>query len=314
MDGNTDHRPASASALGPIGFIGLGAIGAPIATRLIEHGFELVVRDIRPEAFAAFDNRAQIAHSAREVGDAAEIVFGCLASLDSHRDALLGEAGLIRGSKVRLYVNLSTLGVPGLCEIADALAKRSVATLDAPVTGGVPRARLGTLTSIVSGARELFERIQSLSASYATKQVWLGPKVGSAQVMKVVNNAVSLANMVTAGEAMLVGAKAGIDPRAMIEVINSGSGQNSATLSKIPAEVLSSRFQFGGSLAIVVKDLRAFMAEAHEQGVPVRSIQSVLDAYERAMAELGPDADITEVIRPIERAAQAELRDLDGKA
>lgn len=297
-----------------IGFIGLGAIGAPIARRLLDHGHSLIVRDASPEACASFSGRALIAGSAREVGDSAEIVFGCLASLDSHRDALLGAEGLIQGSKVRLYVNLSTLGAPGLKEIADELARHDIGTLDAPVTGGVPRARAGTLTAIVSGNAEHFERVSPLSSSYASKQVWLGPQVGSAQVMKVVNNAVSLANMVAAGEAMLVGAKAGIDPRAMIEVLNSGSGQNSATLSKIPGEVLNSRFQFGGSLAIVVKDLRAFMAEANGQGVPVQTIQSVLDAYERAMAELGPHADVTEVIRPIERAADVELRDAGCKA
>jgi 2-hydroxy-3-oxopropionate reductase len=306
------RNPTGSSAQPVIGFIGLGAIGAPIAKRLLDHGHRLIVRDARPEASAPFDGQALIARSAREVGDSAEIVFGCLASLDSHRDALLGAEGLIQGAKVRLYVNLSTLGVPGLQEIASALAQRKIDTLDAPVTGGVPRARTGDLTSIVSGNPDHFERIRSLSSSYASKQVWLGPQVGNAQIMKVVNNAVSLANMVIAGEAMLVGAKAGIDPRAMIDVINSGSGQNSATLSKIPAEVLTARFQFGGSLAIVVKDLRAFIAEASEQGVPVQAIQTVLDAYERAMAELGPNADITEVIRPIERLAHVELRDAGG--
>jgi 3-hydroxyisobutyrate dehydrogenase-like beta-hydroxyacid dehydrogenase len=292
-----------------IGFVGLGAIGSPIARRLIEAGFKLVVHDVRPEAMRSFAGRAQLAHSSAEVGEQAQVVFGCLPGAGAHREAILGTTGLARAKRVQLYVNLGTLGEPLLLELERGLLDAGITTLDAPITGGVPRAESGTLTAIVSGDRTWFERVEPAMCSYANKRVWLGPRAGSAQVMKVVNNAISLSNLVTAAEAMLVGARAGIDPRVMLDVINNGSGQNSATLSKIPAEVLTDRFNFGGSLAIVVKDLEAFVAQADSQGMPIQSVRTVLDAFRTAKQELGGDADVTEVIRPLERLAGVLLRD-----
>jgi len=294
-----------------IGFVGLGAIGLPIARRLAEAGFKLVVHDARSEAMRPFTGCAQLANSSMEVGEQAEVVFGCLPGAGAHREAILGPTGLARAKRVQLYVNLGTLGEPLLLELERGLLDAGIVTLDAPITGGVPRAESGTLTAIVSGDRAWFERVEPAMCSYASKRVWLGPRVGSAQVMKVVNNAISLSNLVIAAEAMLVGARAGIDPRVMLDVINNGSGQNSATLSKIPAEVLTDRFNFGGSLAIVVKDLEAFVAQADSQSMPIQSVRTVLEAFRTAKQELGGDADVTEVIRPLERLAGVLLRDRD---
>ncbi len=291
-----------------IGFIGLGAIGAPIASRLREAGHGLLVYDIRPEATAPFAAIAQVARSARELGERAEVIFACLASADAHRLALVSEQGASRGRAMRLLVNLGTVGAPFIREIAAALQARGVDTLDAPVTGGVGRARDGSLTAIISGPRSCFDRIEPLMASYASKRVWMGPQAGGAQVMKVVNNAVSLANLVSAGEALIVGARAGLDPATMIDVINHGSGQNSATLMKFPAAILNGRFNFGGALRIVIKDLEAFIAEAASQGQEVPHARLVLESYRVAAIEMSPDADVTEVVRPLERRAGVELR------
>lgn len=225
-------QPSSNSAV--IGFIGLGAIGSPIARRMIEAGFELVVHDVRSQAMRPFIGCARLANSCVEVGEQAEVVFGCLPGEGAHREAILGTTGLVGARRVRLYVNLGTLGAALLLELERRLLGVGITTIDAPITGGVPRAESGTLTAIVSGDRSWFERVEPAMSSYANKRVWLGPKVGSAQVMKVVNNAISLSNLVIAAEAMLVGVRAGLDPRVMLDVINHGSGQNSATLSKIP--------------------------------------------------------------------------------
>lgn len=292
-----------------IGFIGLGAIGSPIARRLIEAGFELVVHDVRSQAMLPFTGRARLASSCAEVGEQAEVVFGCLPGEGAHREAILGTTGLVGARRVRLYVNLGTLGASLLLELERSLLGAGITTMDAPITGGVPRAESGTLTAIVSGDRSWFERVEPAMCSYASKRVWLGPQVGSAQVMKVVNNAISLSNLVIAAEAMLVGVRAGLDPRVMLDVINHGSGQNSATLSKIPRDVLTDRFDFGGSLSIVVKDLEAFVAQADSQRMPIQSVRSVLEAFRLAKHELGGEADVTEVIRPLERLAGVLLRD-----
>lgn len=290
------------------GFLGLGAIGAPIASRLAGPGDPLVVFDVRREPLVAFGEAGEIARSAKEVGDRAELVFGCLASEDAHRDALLGPQGLIHGGKVRIYVNLGTIGASLVREIEAALQRRGIATLDAPVTGGVGRARSGTLTAIVSGAERTFAQVADRMRAYASEIVWLGPDVGAAQIMKVVNNAVSFANLAAACEALVVGAKAGLDPQAMLKVVNSGSGQNSATLMKIPSDVLTGAFNFGGSLRIVIKDLKAFIDEAERLGVTPSIGRSVLDAFTTAAALVSDAGDVTEVVRPMENAAGVKLR------
>ena len=295
-------------ASGSIGFVGLGAIGKPIATRLAGGSNALVVHDIRADAADAFDPIATLAASPKAVGDAAEVVFSCLASAESHRDALLGPLGLIHGTRVRTYVHLGTVGPALVQELADALAVRGIATIDAPITGGVGRARDGTLTTIVAGSRATFDDLTPLLQRYASKIVWLGTRLGSAQVMKLVNNAVSFANLAAACEALMVGAKAGLDPVAMLDVLNSGSGQNSATLMKIPRDVLTGNFSFGGSLAVVIKDYKAFLAEAEALGIEPSIGQAILKSYQAAVELASEAGDVTEVIRPMENAAGVLLR------
>jgi len=148
---------------------------------------------------------------------------------------------------------------------------------------------------------------------YASKIVWLGTRLGSAQVMKLVNNAVSFANLAAACEALLVGAKSGLDPVAMLDVLNNGSGQNSATLMKIPSDVLTGNFKFGGSLAIVIKDYKAFLEEAEALDIEPCIGQAVLKTYMAALALASESGDVTEVIRPMEIAAGIELRKARGQ-
>lgn len=291
-----------------IGFLGLGAIGAPIAMRLSGGNHKLVIFDVREEAVEAFRETAELAASPKAVGDRADIVFGCLASADAHRDALLGSHGLIHGTRVRTYVNLGTSGARLVRELGDALEASRIATIDAPITGGVGRARSGTLTTMAAGSRSAFDAVAPLMQLYSSKIVWLGASPGSAQIMKIVNNAVSFANLAAACEALIVGAKAGLDPVVMLDVLNNGSGQNSATLMKIPSDVLTGNFQFGGSLAIVIKDYEAFVEEAQALGIEPRIGQAVLKAYVDASALVSEAGDVTEVIRPMEIAAGIELR------
>ena len=215
-----------------VGFLGLGAIGAPIAERLLRQRGALAVFDVRPQALAPFAGRADIARSPAEVADRADIVFACITSADDYRQAVLGRDGILRGERMRTYVHLGTSGAALVRGFAEELAARGIATLDAPMTGSPPRARTGSLTAMVAGARPGFDLVEPLMRAYASKIVYLGDRIGAAQVMKTVNNAISLANFAIASEAMIVGAKAGIAPEAMLEVLNAGSGQNSATLTK----------------------------------------------------------------------------------
>jgi 3-hydroxyisobutyrate dehydrogenase-like beta-hydroxyacid dehydrogenase len=291
-----------------LGFLGLGAIGLPIARHLLSAGRPMILFDPRSEALAPFEGRAEIAASPVEVANRADIIFACLPSADTYRTAVLGREGVIAGRRTRLYVHLGTTGTAHVRDLAAALQERGIETVDAPITGGVGRAVDGTLTSIVSGRPAAALRVEPLLRCYSTTVVNLGAEPGGAQMAKVVNNAVSLTNLVAACEAMVVGAKAGLDPAAMLAVLNSGSGQNSATLMKIPSDVLTGNFNFGGALRIVVKDLEAFLAEAAELGIETPTVACATEAYRRAIAVVSADGDVTEVVRPMEQAAGIELR------
>jgi 3-hydroxyisobutyrate dehydrogenase-like beta-hydroxyacid dehydrogenase len=297
-----------------VGFLGLGAIGAPIAERLLRQPGGLTVFDVRPEAMAPFAGRADIARSPAEVADKSDIVFGCLTGADDYRRAVLGDAGMLRGERARTYLHLGTSGAKLVRALAEELSGRGVATLDAPITGGPPRARTGTLTSMAAGSRAVFDLAAPLIRAYSSKTVYLGESLGAAQMMKLVNNAVSLANFAVAAEAMVVGAKAGIAPEAMLEVLNSGSGQNSATLTKIPDHVLPGSFDYGGSLRIVTKDLELFQAESAELGLSARLSAEVLRLYRQAKADGAETDDMTTVIRQMESAAGIEIRATRGPA
>jgi len=286
-----------------VGFAGLGAIGAPMAERLIQGGEQVVVYNRTGAKASAFHNRAAIAATPAEMADKADIVFVCITSADAYRDVVLGPDGLVQGSRMKTYVHLGTNEVSLLEELAAGLGSRGIAALDAPMTGGVPRARDGTLTVMASGSREPFELAAPVMKHYAKKIVYLSDRVGAAQVMKYVNNVLSASNLALACEAMVLGRRCGLDPAAMLEVLNNGTGQNTATLTKIPAQVLTRKFSHGGTLGLMIKDLDAFSGEARRNGVPVPLAEAVIESFRKAALEEGEREDLTKIIRPMERAA-----------
>lgn len=286
-----------------VGFLGLGAIGTPMAERLVQAGARVVVYNRTLAKTAPFHGHAEIAATPAEAAAKADIVFACLTTAQSYRDVVLGPEGAIQGGRVQSYVHVGTSEVALLEQLATALAGRGIATLDAPMTGGVPRAVDGTLTVMTAGGREVFGRAEPYLRCYANKIVYLGERVGAAQVMKYVNNVLSASNLALACEAMVLGRKSGLDPTAMLDVLNNGSGQNSATLTKIPAQILTRRFNHGGGIGLMIKDLEAFRGEAGLQGVSVPLAEAVIAAFRTAAAAEGEQADVTAIIRPMERAA-----------
>ena len=286
----------------PIGFLGVGAIGQPIAEHILA-GHSLIVCDVSEKALSRFHGRVSIANSPAQVASEAETVFACLPTLQSYRDAILGPGGLIEGTRVRSFIQIGTTGPDLAKTMDDALSKRGIASLDAPVSGGTPRARSGTLTVMTSGPRELFDRCEHLLRTFASKVVYLGSSVGSAQTMKLINNLLSASNLAVASEMLVLGVKAGLDPEAMLEVLNDGTGQNSATLTKIPDHVLPRTFDYGGRLEVVYKDLQSLLHEAELLGVATPLSALTNETYRIAMARGAPTDDMTAVIRHMEQSA-----------
>ena len=239
-----------------IGFIGLGKMGFPMARRLIEAKHRLVVFDQRKEAVDKLVALgAQAASSPKDVADRAETVLASLPSLQASLEVATGKGGVIEGKRVKRFVDLSTVGSHMAVRIHDLLAKRNIVQLDSPVSGGVGGAEKGTLAVMVSGPKADFEAVKS-ALDVIGKVFFIGEKPGSAQTMKLANNLLSATAVVATSEAVVMGVKSGLDPNVMIDVINAGSGMNTASRDKFPRSILPRTFDFGFATGLMVKDVR----------------------------------------------------------
>jgi 3-hydroxyisobutyrate dehydrogenase-like beta-hydroxyacid dehydrogenase len=286
-----------------VGFLGLGRMGGPMASRLVGQAGELLVHDVSPEAVEALVAQgAKAAGSGKALGDSCEIVFLSLPTPAIVREAVLGPGGIAEGSKVKLVCDLSTSG-PGLAqELASALAPKGIASLDAPVSGGIKGAREGTLAIMAGGPEDAWEQVRPLLERLG-KPFYMGETPGAGQTMKLVNNLLSLTAIAVTAEGMALGIKAGLDPARMIEVLNSGTGANSATRDKWPRAVLPRSFDFGFAAALSLKDTRLLLDEAKAMGVPTPIGGIVEDLLNRTLATYGEQADFTEIAKVVEEAA-----------
>jgi 3-hydroxyisobutyrate dehydrogenase-like beta-hydroxyacid dehydrogenase len=246
-----------------VGFIGVGAMGGAIAARMIKHGVSVLAYDTNPAILAGMKAKgASIAASTREVVNTTEIVFACLPTADICRAVALGPGGVSEGSKVKIYVELSTMGGAAAKELSAALAAKGIAYIDSPVVGGVIAAEAGNLGSLNAGPKAAFERIKPYMEAFAGRVFYLGEEPGMAQVGKVVNNAVGYASLYASFEAVAVGLKAGIDIQTLVDIINQGSGANFHTQRIFPNYIIPGKLEGTGAIEIGVKDVKCFLEEA----------------------------------------------------
>jgi 3-hydroxyisobutyrate dehydrogenase-like beta-hydroxyacid dehydrogenase len=293
----------------PVGFIGVGRMGGPMASHLLDAGHELVVFDLDEKALAAMVAKgARRAASAIEVASAAETVFVSLPTPDIVQKVIAGEGGIARGNRVRTVVDLSTTGPRVATAIAAELAKESrIVPVDAPVSGGIAGARAGTLAVMVSCPRDTFAEVEPLLKLFG-KLFYCGEKPGLGQTMKLCNNLLSAAALAITSEAMAMGVKAGLDAKLMIDVINAGSGRNTATQDKFPRAVLPGTFDFGFATGLLLKDVRLCVEEAQGMTVPMFVGAAVCQLLAATNAAFGPASDFTNVARLVEQWAGVEVR------
>ena len=286
-----------------IGFIGLGNMGFPMARRLIQGNHRVVAFDTRSEALdRAVALGAHAASSPKEVADRAETVLASLPSPTASLEVATGRTGVIEGSRVQRYVDLSTIGSRTAVQIHDRLAERNIVAIDSPVSGGVSGAEKGTLAVMVSGPRNEFDVIRTALEAIG-RPFYIGDKPGSAQTMKLANNILAANVLVATAEVVVMGVKSGLDPAVMIDVLNAGSGGTSASRDKFPRAILPRTFDYGFATGLMVKDLRLYIDEAKALGVPVDVAETIGRLWEIAARDEGPDSDFTTVIKPFEKAA-----------
>jgi 3-hydroxyisobutyrate dehydrogenase-like beta-hydroxyacid dehydrogenase len=294
-----------------IGFIGLGNMGFPMARRLIGESHDVVAFDASSVSLDRIVSLgARAASSAKEVADRAETVLASLPSPAVSLEVATGATGVIEGSRVKRYVDLSTVGSRIAVQIHDLLAQRGIAALDSPVSGGVGGAEKGALAVMVSGPRNEFDVIRPALEAIG-RPFYIGEKPGTAQTMKLANNILAANVLVATSEVVVMGVKAGLDPAVMIEVLNAGSGATSASRDKFPRAVLPRTFDYGFATGLMVKDVRLYLDEARALGVPVDVAETIGRLWETALLDQGADSDFTAAIKPFEKAAGVTVGGVD---
>lgn len=289
-----------------IGFLGLGQMGAAIAERLQTAGARLHIHDPSEVAMAPFVLRGAVDHaSARAVADAVPLVFACLPN-GSVSEAVAAEVA--DGTAIRTYVEMSTIGSPALERIGTVVGARRITLLDCPISGGPKGARAGTLTMILAGPPEARATLRPWLEKVGRNVFEVGDRPGQAQLMKLVNNLINAANMATAFEALVLGAKGGLDPDVMLDVINVSTGRNSATQDKVPRAVLTGSFDYGAKLTTMVKDVVLGLQEAQALGVPMWVHEQVGQLWRFGEQQGMGQADFTALIRMLEGWAGVEVR------
>jgi 3-hydroxyisobutyrate dehydrogenase-like beta-hydroxyacid dehydrogenase len=292
----------------PLGFVGLGAMGAPMVRRLLAAGHRVLAHDSNPAALsAAVSGGAEARGSAAAVAEEAEFVLVSLPTPAVVKAVALGPGGLAEGRALRVYVDLSTTGARAAKEVADGLAPRGVVALDAPVSGGMAGAEAGTLSVMASGDREAFERVRPVLEVIGSNTVYVGEGVGQGQTLKLVNNLLAATTWAAGCEALAMAAKAGLDPELTVRVLNASSGRSFPTERFAAGPVLSRRFDFGFRMELMAKDMRLALEEAEALGVVMPTCGAARVLYGLALAQRAPDADVTELVRVTEAWAGVEV-------
>jgi 3-hydroxyisobutyrate dehydrogenase-like beta-hydroxyacid dehydrogenase len=286
-----------------IGFVGVGRMGGPMVRRLLEAGFDLTIYDTSEAVVAPLVALgAKRAASPAQVASAAEIVLASLPTPPIVQTVALGPNGIGEGTKVKIFIDVSTTGSTVAARVAEALAAKGIVAVDSPVSGGIAGAEKGTLAVMVSCPQETYDKVKPV-LEVIGKLFYVGTRPGQGQTMKLLNNLLSGTAMAISSEAVVMGVKAGLDPQQIMDVINAGSGRNSATQDKIPRCVIPRTFDFGFALSLLNKDIRLCLEEAEALGVPMIVGTAVRQLLAVTIATEGPNADLTDTVKTVERWA-----------
>jgi 2-hydroxy-3-oxopropionate reductase len=296
-----------------VGFIGLGNMGRRMTPRLLQRGYTVIGYDLRPEAVAALVAKGGVeAKSPKHVAETAAVVMTSLPSTRAVREVALGRDGIIQAGRAgTLMIEMSTCGPAVIEEIDAAFRERGLRVLDAPVSGGVRGAEEGTLTVMAAGDADAFQASRPLFEIIGRTIVYLGPKPGLGQALKLINNLLSATAIIATSEALVMGVKAGLDPDQVLEAVNSSTGRSGASIDKFPRHVLTRTFDFGSPIEIMYKDVSLAVEMAERLGVPAFVGATVKQMWGYAMSRGRGKEDLSTIIRSVEEWVGVEVR---GKA
>jgi 3-hydroxyisobutyrate dehydrogenase len=292
-----------------VGFIGVGNMGWPMAACIAAAGNQLAVFDIDAQRVSAFaqETGAKAAADPKALAGASKVIITMLPTSDSVEQALNGPQGVLEGlSSDSVLLEMSS-GVPTQTrKFAELVAKRGATLIDAPVSGGVARAKTGELAIMVGGEKGVVDRIEPLLLKMGSSILRTGG-VGSAHAMKALNNLVSAGGFLIGIEALLIGKRFGLDPDLMIDVLNASTGMNNSTQRKFKQFVLSRKFNSGFGLDLMVKDLSIALEVGKQTSASTPFAALCRELCASAAALLGPGQDHTALAKMCERLAGTEL-------
>ena len=296
-----------------IGFVGLGNMGAPMAGRLLDAGYGLIVHDVRQAAAAPLLARgARWAGSPAGVAAAATTIISIVPSSKEVRAVFEGSQGILGALQAgALCIEMTTADPSATRELAPEVEARGAHLIDAPVSGGVRGATDGSLAIMVGGPAALLERARPVLERMGKNIFHAGP-VGAGHAIKLVNNMCSGGILALTIEAVAVAAKAGVDPARAVEIIQASSGRSNASDYKFPKFILSGAFDAGFAIRLMLKDVDGYGRLAQEGGVPSPVGRAATEIYRMAVARGMGDLDHTAVARLIEEWAGIELRSKPG--
>jgi 3-hydroxyisobutyrate dehydrogenase-like beta-hydroxyacid dehydrogenase len=290
------------------GYLGVGAMGQPMATKLVDAGHRLTILDVNPAAMQPLlDRQARQANTPKEMADQCEVVFVSLPTLGAFRTVVFGENGLLQGSRMKTLVNTCTVGQKFLREIEAAMTPRGVTIVDCPISGGPSGAKAGTLSVMVSGDPATVEKMMPLLSLWGTTVTIAGDKPGAAQVLKLTNNALFIVSLVASSEAFTMGAKGGVNPEVLLKAISVGTGDNGALKKVFPQAVLTRDFNFGAAMHILKKDMDLAVEQGEALGVPMWLCRTAQMMIHHAILAGSPNDDISTMARFVERGAGFEM-------
>ena len=289
-----------------LGFVGVGRMGGPMASRLLDAGHSLVIFDTNAAVMKPLADRgATIVPSPADVASKAEVVFLSLPTPPVLQTVAID--GVLKGTAVKTMIDLSTTGPSVAKVVAKAAAEKGVAWVDSPVSGGITGATKGTLAVMVSCPKGVFEQVDPLLKVFG-KTFHVGEKPGLAQIAKLANNLLAASAIVLTSEAVVMGVKAGLDAKVLIDIINAGSGRNSASQDKFPKAILPRTFDFGFATGLSYKDVRLCLEESEALGVPMVAGAAVRQMLAITNAKFGPDSDFTSIAKVVEEWAGVEIK------
>jgi 3-hydroxyisobutyrate dehydrogenase len=293
-----------------VSFLGLGAIGRPMAHRVASAGFELCVWNRTPAKAHEFANgtSARVAKNPADAARGADVVITCLSTSRDVEQLVDQPNGLIAGLERGAVLVDCTSGDPATSrKIAERLRSRAVAFMDAPVSGGTSGAEKGALTIMCGGDPAVLERVRPVLASFGQKIVHCGG-VGTGDLVKAMNQALLAIHIWSAGEALAAAVKGGVSPAIALDVINASSGRSNASMNLFPERVLTRAFPRTFRLALLDKDVNIAADVARAEQVPAPFFELAAGLFKSAHKVLGEEADHVEAVKIVEEWARVEIR------